>query len=160
MPRLAWLYFTSEVSFFFQCHEQLSWWSCSRFSTSIMPFFFSSPFFSLSARFLLAWWIAWALWPVHATPVAGEFSCPDLVIRTSGEVRLSNCLMWQSAYSELYFTDTLWPDFGEAEYLQALSSFQTRERRFGVRNAFRWQMRNVKRHVIIVAYLVLPVLRF
>jgi ditrans,polycis-polyprenyl diphosphate synthase len=70
-----------------------------------------------------------------ATSVAGEFSCPDLVIRTSGELRLSNFLMWQSAYSELYFTDTLWPDFGEAEYLQALRSFQTRERRFGVRNA-------------------------
>ena len=70
-----------------------------------------------------------------ATGVAGEFSCPDLVIRTSGEVRLSNFLMWQSAYSELYFTDTLWPDFGEAEYLQALTSFQNRERRFGQRNA-------------------------
>jgi ditrans,polycis-polyprenyl diphosphate synthase len=70
-----------------------------------------------------------------ATSVAGEFSCPDLVIRTSGEVRLSNFLMWQSAYSELYFTDVMWPDFGEAEYLQALSSFQNRERRFGQRNA-------------------------
>ncbi|XP_066393894.1 cis-prenyltransferase 4, chloroplastic-like [Miscanthus floridulus] len=70
-----------------------------------------------------------------ATGVAGEFSCPDLVIRTSGEVRLSNFLMWQSAYSELYFTDVMWPDFGETEYLQALSSFQSRERRFGQRNA-------------------------
>jgi len=70
-----------------------------------------------------------------ATSVAGEFSCPDLVIRTSGEVRLSNFLMWQSAYSELYFTDVMWPDFGETEYLQALSSFQSRERRFGQRNA-------------------------
>jgi len=71
-----------------------------------------------------------------ATSVAGvEFSCPDLVIRTSGELRLSNFLMWQSAYSELYFTDVMWPDFGETEYLQALSSFQSRERRFGQRNA-------------------------
>jgi len=43
--------------------------------------------------------------------------------------------MWQSAYSELYFTDVMWPDFGETEYLQALSSFQIRERRFGQRNA-------------------------
>ena len=71
-----------------------------------------------------------------ATSVAGvEFSCPGLVMRTSGEVRLSNFLMWQSAYSELYFTDVMWPDFGETEYLQALSSFQSRERRFGQRNA-------------------------
>ncbi|KAL6611227.1 hypothetical protein ACP70R_039155 [Stipagrostis hirtigluma subsp. patula] len=64
---------------------------------------------------------------------AGELSCPDLLIRTSGELRLSNFLLWQSAYSELFFTDTLWPDFGEAEYLQALTSFQSRERRFGER---------------------------
>uniref|UniRef100_A0A0A8Y782 Alkyl transferase n=1 Tax=Arundo donax TaxID=35708 RepID=A0A0A8Y782_ARUDO len=64
---------------------------------------------------------------------AGEFSCPDLLIRTSGEQRLSNFLLWQSAYSELFFTDTMWPDFGEAEYLQALSAFQSRERRFGQR---------------------------
>ncbi|XP_022682334.1 uncharacterized protein LOC101765166 [Setaria italica] len=58
---------------------------------------------------------------------------PDLLIRTSGELRLSNFLLWQSAYSELFFTDTLWPDFGEADYLEALVSFQSRERRFGVR---------------------------
>ncbi|WVZ96676.1 hypothetical protein U9M48_042282 [Paspalum notatum var. saurae] len=64
----------------------------------------------------------------------GELSCPDLVIRTSGEQRLSNFLMWQSAYSELHFTDALWPDFDEDEYLRALSSFQGRERRFGQRN--------------------------
>ncbi|VAI25499.1 unnamed protein product [Triticum turgidum subsp. durum] len=62
-----------------------------------------------------------------------EFPCPDLLIRTSGELRLSNFLLWQSAYSELFFTDTLWPDFGEAEYLQALMSFQSRDRRFGKR---------------------------
>ncbi|WVZ62971.1 hypothetical protein U9M48_012657 [Paspalum notatum var. saurae] len=71
-----------------------------------------------------------------ATSVVGtEVACPDLIIRTSGEQRLSNFLMWQSAYSELYFTDTLWPDFGEEDYLQALSSFQGRERRFGTRTA-------------------------
>ncbi|KAF7040433.1 hypothetical protein CFC21_050338 [Triticum aestivum] len=60
-------------------------------------------------------------------------SCPDLLIRTSGELRLSNFLLWQSAYSELFFTDTLWPDFGEAQYLQALRAFQSRDRRFGAR---------------------------
>ncbi|XP_044980158.1 cis-prenyltransferase 4, chloroplastic-like [Hordeum vulgare subsp. vulgare] len=60
-------------------------------------------------------------------------SCPDLLVRTSGELRLSNFLLWQSAYSELFFTDTLWPDFGEAEYLQALKAFQSRDRRFGTR---------------------------
>ncbi|KAM3262786.1 hypothetical protein ACQJBY_053103 [Aegilops geniculata] len=62
-----------------------------------------------------------------------ETSCPDLLIRTSGELRLSNFLLWQSAYSELFFTDTLWPDFGEAQYLQALAAFQSRDRRFGAR---------------------------
>ncbi|XBH88398.1 hypothetical protein VPH35_075685 [Triticum aestivum] len=62
-----------------------------------------------------------------------ETSCPDLLIRTSGELRLSNFLLWQSAYSELFFTDTLWPDFGEAQYLQALRAFQSRDRRFGRR---------------------------
>jgi ditrans,polycis-polyprenyl diphosphate synthase len=53
-----------------------------------------------------------------ATNVLGELACPDLVIRTSGELRLSNFLLWQSAYAELYFTNTLWPDFGEDDYLQ------------------------------------------
>ncbi len=56
---------------------------------------------------------------------------PDLVIRTSGEMRLSNFLLWQSAYAELYFTDTLWPDFTPAEFLKAIATFQDRERRFG-----------------------------
>lgn len=56
---------------------------------------------------------------------------PDLVVRTSGEKRLSNFLLWQVAYSELYFTDTLWPDFDEGELLTALRSFSDRERRFG-----------------------------
>ncbi|TVU42119.1 hypothetical protein EJB05_08509, partial [Eragrostis curvula] len=67
------------------------------------------------------------------TSQANEFSYPDLIIRTSGEQRLSNFLLWQCAYSEIFFSDAMWPDFGEAEYLQALRSFQTRDRRFGVR---------------------------
>ncbi|MBV8915107.1 MAG: undecaprenyl diphosphate synthase family protein, partial [Acetobacteraceae bacterium] len=56
---------------------------------------------------------------------------PDLVIRTSGECRLSNFLMWQSAYSELVFLDVLWPDFGRADFDFALAEFSRRERRFG-----------------------------
>lgn len=56
---------------------------------------------------------------------------PDLIIRTSGEKRLSNFWIWQSAYSELYFTDTLWPDFGRKELEEALSNYKDRERRYG-----------------------------
>ncbi len=56
---------------------------------------------------------------------------PDLIIRTSGEMRLSNFLLWQSAYSEFYFTDTLWPDFGKDELASAIREYQSRERRFG-----------------------------
>ncbi|MGC9361919.1 MAG: undecaprenyl diphosphate synthase family protein, partial [Candidatus Syntrophosphaera sp.] len=56
---------------------------------------------------------------------------PDLIIRTSGEFRLSNFLLWQSAYAELYITQTLWPDFGKVEMLRALIDFQGRKRRFG-----------------------------
>jgi len=56
---------------------------------------------------------------------------PDLLIRTSGEMRVSNFLLWQIAYSELLVTPTLWPDFGEAEFVAALSHYQGRERRFG-----------------------------
>ena len=56
---------------------------------------------------------------------------PDLIIRTSGEVRLSNFLPWQTAYSEFYFTETLWPDFDRAELEKALAEYQGRERRFG-----------------------------
>ena len=56
---------------------------------------------------------------------------PDLLIRTSGEVRLSNFLLWQVAYTEIYITETLWPDFREGEFLEALRQFQLRERRFG-----------------------------
>ena len=55
----------------------------------------------------------------------------DLVIRTSGEERLSNFLLWEAAYAELYFTDTLWPDFGRVEFNQALQAYASRERRFG-----------------------------
>lgn len=56
---------------------------------------------------------------------------PDLFIRTGGEQRISNFLLWQLAYSELYFTPTLWPDFDTAEFDKAIASFQQRERRFG-----------------------------
>jgi undecaprenyl diphosphate synthase len=56
---------------------------------------------------------------------------PDLLIRTSGEMRVSNFFLWQLAYSEIYVTETLWPDFREPEFLEALAVFQQRERRFG-----------------------------
>lgn len=58
---------------------------------------------------------------------------PDLIIRTSGEERLSNFLLWQAAYSEFYFTKTLWPDFKGVELRQAIAAFSLRERRFGAR---------------------------
>lgn len=56
---------------------------------------------------------------------------PDLLIRTGGEVRLSNYLLWQCAYSELYFTDIFWPDFKKEEFYKAIKDYQARERRFG-----------------------------
>ena len=56
---------------------------------------------------------------------------PDLLIRTGGELRLSNYLLWQCAYSELYFCDTFWPDFGESQLYEAIAQYQSRERRFG-----------------------------
>ena len=56
---------------------------------------------------------------------------PDLLIRTSGEMRVSNFLLWQIAYTEIFVTPTLWPDFGKDEFLQILKNFQSRERRFG-----------------------------
>lgn len=56
---------------------------------------------------------------------------PDLMIRTSGEMRISNFLLWQVAYAELYITDALWPDFSRSEFHQALSNYQQRHRRFG-----------------------------
>jgi undecaprenyl diphosphate synthase len=57
---------------------------------------------------------------------------PDLLIRTSGEMRISNFFLWQLAYTEIYFTPTLWPDFTKEELIQALLSYQNRERRFGL----------------------------
>lgn len=60
-----------------------------------------------------------------------EFNDPDLLIRTSGEMRLSNFMLWQLAYTELWFTDVLWPDFNEAHFVEAIEAFQSRQRRFG-----------------------------
>ena len=60
-----------------------------------------------------------------------DMPSPDLIIRTSGEIRISNFLLWQMAYSELYFTDTLWPDFTELQLYGAIADFQQRQRRFG-----------------------------
>ena len=57
---------------------------------------------------------------------------PDLIIRTSGEYRLSNFLMWQASYAEFYFTDTLWPDFGEEELKKAVEAYNARDRRYGL----------------------------
>ncbi len=56
---------------------------------------------------------------------------PDLLIRTSGEMRISNFMLWQIAYAEIYITDTLWPDFNRAEYIKILKDYQERDRRFG-----------------------------
>jgi undecaprenyl diphosphate synthase len=64
---------------------------------------------------------------------APEMQDPELVIRTSGEQRLSNFLLWQSAYSELYFSDRLWPDFDRDELERALAEYASRQRRFGAR---------------------------
>jgi undecaprenyl diphosphate synthase len=62
---------------------------------------------------------------------SAEVPDPDLLIRTSGEMRISNFYLWQIAYSELYVTPTLWPDFRQTEYLEALLAYQRRRRRFG-----------------------------
>lgn len=67
------------------------------------------------------------------TSCAGGLGSPDLLIRTSGEQRLSNFLLWQLAYTELFFADSFWPEFGEAQYAEALCFFQCRHRRFGKR---------------------------
>lgn len=64
---------------------------------------------------------------------APDIPDPDLIVRTSGEVRTSNFLLWESAYSEYYFTDVLWPDFDRAEFDKALASYGKRERRMGGR---------------------------
>lgn len=63
-----------------------------------------------------------------------DLSPPDLLIRTGGDQRVSNFLLWQLAYSELYFTQTLWPDFDETSFAEALKCFSMRERRFGLTN--------------------------
>ena len=62
----------------------------------------------------------------------GEMPDPDLLIRTSGEYRISNFLLWQLAYTELYFTKVLWPDFKKEDIIKAIASYQKRERRFGL----------------------------
>ena len=59
------------------------------------------------------------------------FPDPDLLIRTSGELRVSNFLLWQIAYSEIYITDTLWPDFSETDFYMAVLDYQKRDRRYG-----------------------------
>ena len=63
--------------------------------------------------------------------MTADFLDPDLLIRTSGEIRLSNFMLWQLAYSEFWFTDVLWPDFSEEHLLEAIEVFQKRQRRFG-----------------------------
>jgi len=71
-----------------------------------------------------------------ATQLATSFMPdPDLIIRTGGEFRLSNYLMWQASYSELYFTDTYWPDFNNEELCKAIYNYQQRERRYGLTSA-------------------------
>jgi len=64
-----------------------------------------------------------------------ELPRPDLCIRTGGDARISNFMLWHFAYSELYFTETLWPDFGEKDFDAALAEYSTRERRFGLRES-------------------------
>jgi len=68
---------------------------------------------------------------ISANLYTSESPDPDLLIRTSGEMRISNFLLWQIAYAELYITDTLWPDFGRSDLLKAIRDFQKRDRRFG-----------------------------
>ena len=68
---------------------------------------------------------------VSAALYTGHCGDPDLIVRTAGEYRLSNFLLWQSAYAELYFTDTLWPDFSETDLSAAVMEFSRRKRRYG-----------------------------
>ncbi len=70
---------------------------------------------------------------INAALDTAELPDPDLLIRTGGELRISNFLLWQCAYSEFYFTDTFWPDFGEEELEKAILDYAGRERRFGGR---------------------------
>ena len=67
----------------------------------------------------------------HALLLTAGVPDPDLIIRTGNEMRLSNFLLWQCAYAEFYYTDTLWPDFDEAELDRAIAAYQSRDRRFG-----------------------------
>lgn len=62
---------------------------------------------------------------------SGRFPAPDLIVRTGGDVRHSGYFLYQSEYSEYYFTDTYWPDFGEEEFYKALNSLKTAQRNFG-----------------------------
>ena len=68
---------------------------------------------------------------IQSNLYTADIPAPDLLIRTSGEKRLSNFLLWQMAYTEMYFTDILWPDFDRTAFQEALFSYQNRERRFG-----------------------------
>lgn len=68
---------------------------------------------------------------ISASMMTAQMPDPDLLIRTSGELRISNFLLWQLAYTELYFTDCLWPEFSEEEFYRAIIDYQQRERRFG-----------------------------
>ncbi len=69
---------------------------------------------------------------ISANLTTADMPDPDLLIRTGGDIRISNFLLWQLAYSEIYVTGTFWPDFGRDAFLQAISDFQSRERRFGL----------------------------
>ena len=75
----------------------------------------------------------WTRTALAARLYAPELAEIDLLIRTSGEFRISNFLLWETAYAELVFTDTLWPDFGADDLRAALDTFAARERRFGGR---------------------------
>jgi undecaprenyl diphosphate synthase len=68
---------------------------------------------------------------VSASLTTSDIPDPELMIRTSGEKRISNFLLWQLAYAELYFTEKLWPDFGKEDFYKAVADFQKRERRYG-----------------------------
>ena len=72
-----------------------------------------------------------ALADVDSYLVTADIPDPDLLIRTSGELRISNYLLWQTAYSEFYFTDTLWPDFRKPQFMEALEAYAARDRRYG-----------------------------
>jgi undecaprenyl diphosphate synthase len=68
---------------------------------------------------------------INNTLTTHKYPHPELMIRTSGELRISNFLLWELAYSELYFTDVLWPDFRKKDLYEAIIDYQSRERRFG-----------------------------